>query len=282
MITLTIERLNGSKQTNHDIDFVVDDIQVSLPTMSHTTESIDGRHGNIDLGSTLEPREITVRGYFQSYDKDSFGMYRDRLSKLFVSTEAFYLIDSRQPWKRWLVKQNGSWDANRVPFHNVGEVEVSFVTMGLPYATSAATSLQPRTWQDNGWFWGSGISWSDEDFVFDTNTIFLNNYGDVTVNPRFMDLTIVFHGKSDGLSIANLTTGDRWDYNGTTDADDVIRIDGIRSTKNGISIVRDTNKGLITLAPGVNELFVAGTIADASTNFEFIFDVSFDFRFAYL
>lgn len=274
MITLTIQRLDGSTQTNHDIDFAVDDIQVSLPTMSNTTETIAGRHGNIDLGSTLDPREVFVTGYFKSYDKDSFKMYRDRIAKLFVSTEAFYLIDSRQPWKRWLVKQDGSWEANRIRFHNVGEVEATFTTMGLPYATSAATSLQPRIWQDNGWFWGSGIEWSNEDFVYDTTTFVVPNWGDVAVNPRFMDLIIRFNGQSSNLRIRNLTTGNDWRYTGTTVSTDQIVIDGIRSTKNGTSIIRNTNKQLITLAPGNNSFQIDGVIGSSS--------IIFEFRFAYL
>lgn len=274
MIGLTIERLNGTKMTNEDIGFTVDKIEVSMPTMTHNFEQIEGRHGNIDFGSTLDPRDVFVRGYFQSFNKESFPLYRDRIAKFFTSTEPFYLIDSRQPYKRWLVKLSGDWTADREPFHNVGVVEANFITIGQPYATSVFTSLEPRRWAENAWWWGAGISWSDENFVYRTNNFSVPNWGDVAVNPRFMDLIIRFSGQSENLRIENFRTGEVWQYFGTTDESDILVISGIRSLKNNFGIVRDTNRRLITLAPGDNEFQVSGNIGD--------FTISFEFRFPYL
>lgn len=274
MIVITIEQLDGSKITTQDIGLTVDTFSVSPPTLSHTLEAIDGRHGNIDLGSTLNARPIEMTGYIESYDKASFPMYRDRLFKAFANPKGFYLIDSRQPYKRWRAKLDGDWKADRVPFHNVGEVELSFLTMGLPYASSAATSLQPRMWQENGWWWGAGISWSDEDFVYNTTSFTVPNFGDVTVDPRFMEGIIRFNGASNNLRIRNLTTGDDWQYTGTTASNDQVTLEGVRSLKNGTSIVRNTNKQLISLAPGNNQFQITGATG--------AFTISFEFRFPYL
>lgn len=274
MIQLTIERKNGDILTNEDIGLVVSRFDVSPPSLETTTETISGRHGNIDLGSTFEPREIELDGYFKSYDFQSFPMYKDRLFKAFASEESFYLIDSRQPWKRWLVKLSGQSGVDRIPLTRFGEVSMTFQTMGMPFATSAATSLEPRIWEDNGWFWGSGIAWGDEDFVYTTSSFTVPNYGDVIVNPRFMELIIRFSGASTNLRIQNLATGDDWQYTGTTASNDIVTINGIRSTKNGISIVRDTNKQLLRLATGDNAIQVSGATGE--------FTISFEFRFAYL
>lgn len=271
---LTIERKNGDILTNKDIGLVVSRFDVSPPALDTTTESIAGRHGNIDLGSTYLPREIELEGYFKSYDFRSYPIYKDRLYKAFASEEAFYLIDSRQPWKRWLVKLSGQSSIDRIPMTRFGEVSMSFETMGMPFSTSAATSLEPRVWEDNGWFWGSGISWSDEDFVYTTESFNVPNYGDVIVNPRFMELIIRFSGASTDLRIQNLSTGDDWQYTGTTASEDIVTINGIRSTKNGISIIRDTNKQLLRLATGDNAIQVTGATGE--------FTISFEFRFAYL
>ena len=56
----------------------------------------------------------------------------------------------------------------------------------------------------------------------------------------------------------NKTTGDVWQYMGTSNLNDEIVLEGIRSTKNGLSIFRDTNKRLITIAPGWNEFEIKG------------------------
>src|SRR5699024_1306520 len=71
-------------------------------------------------------------------------------------------------------------------------------------------------------------------------------------------LKITYKGNSENLRIRNLTTGDEWAYNGTTNTSDVIVLEGIRSTKNGLSIFRQTNKRLLTLAPGWNEFEIVG------------------------
>lgn len=260
--------------TTEEIGLTVNRFDVSPPSLDNTTESIAGRHGNIDLGSTFEPREIELEGFFKSYDINSFPMYRDRLFKMFASQQAIYLVDSRQPWKRWFVKLNGTASVDRIPLTRYGEVNMSFITMGMPFATSSAKSIESRKWKDNGWFWGGGIYWDDEDFVYGTTSFSVPNYGDFIVNPRFMELRIIYNGASTGLKIENLTTGDDWEYSGTTIFDDQILIDGIRSFKNGSSIIRDTNKHLITLAPGKNEFRLTGTSGN--------FNIIFDFRFAYL
>ena len=89
-----------------------------------------------------------------------------------------------------------------------------------------------------------------------------------------MDLIIRFSGQSENLRIENFRTGEVWQYFGTTDESDILVISGIRSLKNNFGIVRDTNRRLITLAPGDNEFQVSGNIGD--------FTISFEFRFPYL
>ncbi|PFY60299.1 phage tail protein, partial [Bacillus toyonensis] len=48
----------------------------------------------------------------------------------------------------------------------------------------------------------------------------------------------------------------------------------VRSTKNSLSIVRDTNKKAISLKEGINDFEVTGAKG--------VFSISFDFRFQYL
>jgi hypothetical protein len=97
----------------------------------------------------------------------------------------------------------------------------------------------------------------------------------VAVDPRSCYLKISFKGQSNGLTITNITTGDTWRYNGSTGPNDVVVLDGVRSTKNGISIFGHTNRKLITLAPKVKNRF---SVMGAEGNFE----ISFDFRFIYI
>jgi hypothetical protein len=160
-------------------------------------------------------------------------------------------------------------DAERVNLSRFGQVSLTLVTVGLPFAESAMTSLQAREWQDNGWWWGAGIEWSDEDYIYQSSSFTVPNFGNVAIDPRFMQLIVRFNGASTNLRIQNLTTGDDWQYTGTTLVGDQIRLEGIRSLKNGTSIVRDTNFQLIKLDPGINQFAVTGATGAYTISFEF-------------
>lgn len=104
-----------------------------------------------------------------------------------------------------------------------------------------------------------------------SSTFEILNGGDIAINPRYLSMIVSFKGASTNLKIKNLTTGDMWSYTGTTTVSDTIKLDGIRSTKNGLSIFRDSNRKLIALAPGWNEFVITGASG--------ALEITFDFRF---
>ncbi|PGG75176.1 phage tail protein, partial [Bacillus toyonensis] len=107
-----------------------------------------------------------------------------------------------------------------------------------------------------------------------TATFSIDNKGHVEIDPRQMPLRITFKGASENLKIKNKTTKEEWSYTGITTDKDTIVIDQVRSTKNSLSIVRDTNKKAISLKEGINDFEVTGAKG--------VFSISFDFRFQYL
>ncbi|MCG6184237.1 phage tail family protein [Anoxybacillus sp. LAT_38] len=123
--------------------------------------------------------------------------------------------------------------------------------------------------------WGElGITEKTTYWIDNQTSFSIYNAGDKTIDPRELPLTITFRGESANLTIINKTTGDTWQYTGTTVKSDFLVLDGIRSLKNGVSIFSDTNRKLITLVPGWNDF----TITGASGYFE----ITFNFRFYYL
>ncbi|WP_214807634.1 phage tail family protein [Exiguobacterium sp. s102] len=274
---LTIETLDGQtykldddKYRIHTIDF-----KVSSPEYNHQSDNIEGRDGQIDLGSSYTKRKLTAELYLKASSMASYALYRDQVFKLFKSKKAFYITESRTPWKRWLVKVTNSFELDQTRIFGVFTVEME--TSGLPYVESRATTQQPLVWMDNGWFWGAGISWGDSmdqyNVVNDTEFV-IPNYGDVVVDPRQMGLVIRFNGASSNLTLTNLTTGETFAYYGTTGASDTLVLDGVRVLKNDISVVRQTNYGLLTMAIGNNDFLVEGALGN--------FTLSFEFRFYYL
>ena len=99
------------------------------------------------------------------------------------------------------------------------------------------------------------------------------NAGDISIDPRKVDLEITFIGNSNNLKIINHTNDTVWQYNGSTTKSDKIVIKGIESFKNNTSIFSQTNKKLITLVKGNNDIEIQGATD---------FTISFDFKFYYL
>lgn len=272
---ITFEYLDGTKINSKDFGLFVSKFRPSPPSLRNTFDELNGRHGQIDFGASYDNRTIEFEGFFNGKTSEAYPLYRDRIFRNLARLKSFYLIDSAQPWKRWLVRLDGEWDVDKVNLSTFGEVKATFITTGQPFAETNATTLQPKVWKDGGWWWGAGISWGDDDeYIYSSTSFTVRNFGDVPVDPRQSELVIKFTGESSNLTITNTTTGDVFQYNGTTGASDTIAINGIRSLKNGLSIISSTNLKLITIEQGDNAFTVAGTTG--------AFTISFEFRYLYL
>jgi phage-related protein len=246
------------------------DFIVSSPSPIHFTEEIEGMDGLIDLGSTEGARSIECSFRAEATDRDDFVLMRNEIFKIFRSKEAFYLIDSREPSKRWEVKSSNAYDIGQK--FVFGDFTIDF-TCYKGYAESIGTTEDPFTFDSDLWQFDQGLILEDLIYTYSETSFSIYNAGDVTVNPRDFPLLITYTGASTNLSIKNTTTGDEWTHTGTSNPSDIIRLDGIRSTKNSLSIFRDTNRKLISLAPGWNDFELTGATSP--------FEISFDFRFYY-
>lgn len=270
---LTIQRLDGVTYLLSDYDVRTLDFVVDSPEPRTDSETIEGADGFEDLGTTYEGR--TMRGEFlmQAADAEDYPLLRNEVFRIFASKQAFYLTDSREPGKRWLVKVAGKFSHEQVRVF--GRFEVEFQSDSA-YSESVNTTTTPFTLEDYPWQIGQGLIEADDlDYVHSTTTFSIYNAGDVEVNPRRVPLVITYTGASTNLQIKNLTTLDTWTYTGTTTASDNLSINRTRSLKNGVvSVFANTNRKLITLAPGWNDFELVGASG--------AFEISMDFRFYYL
>jgi hypothetical protein len=268
---IAIQRLNGALYNLTDYGIKALDFQIDAPSPRVYSEIVEGRDGTLDLGAVYDQRQLRGSFFMTAVDSIDFALLRNEIFRIFAGAEAFYLIDSREPGKRWKVRSNG-FSVEQLTATK-GRFNVDF-TAQTPYAESIGTTLDPMTFDADLWQIGQGII--DEGLVYEhtTSTFRIYNLGDVTVNPRHVPLVITYSGASTNLKIKNVTTGEEWTYTGTTTASDSVVLDGVRSTKNGLSIFRDTNRKVISLLPGWNDFTITGASGS--------FTVSFDFRFYYL
>lgn len=63
-----ITRLNGDSFSLSDAGIIMLEFNPSSPAPVHTTDTIDGRDGQLDLGTTNGPRKITCSFYIKAVD----------------------------------------------------------------------------------------------------------------------------------------------------------------------------------------------------------------------
>lgn len=276
VITLgtTVQTLSGQKYVLEELGIMTRDFNPQSSSPVHNFENVENRHGTIDRGTVYGQRTINCSFYFKAVDMWDYALLRDEVFRLFDSREAFYIIDQRNPGKRWLVKCNASYNIEQN--WKYGFFEIDFVTVKLPFAESIGTTMDSFDFDSELWQLGQGLVAEDTKYVHNTTSFRIYNAGDVLIDPKCMPLKIKYKGKSNNLSIKNVTTGDLWNYTGSTTTErDVITLDGVRAYRNVLgSIFKNTNWGLITLKPGWNDFVLAGATDG--------FRIDFDFRFYYL
>jgi hypothetical protein len=268
---IAIQRLNGALYNLSDYGIKALDFQIDAPSPRVYSEIVEGRDGAIDLGAVYDLRQLRGSFFMSAADSVDFALLRNEIFRIFAGAEAFYIIDSREPGKRWKVRSNG-FSVEQLTATK-GRFDVDF-TAQTPYAESIGTTLDPLTFDTDLWQIGQGIIDDGLEYTHTTSTFRIYNLGDTTVNPRQHPLVITYTGASTNLKIKNVTTGEEWAYTGTSASGNNIKLDGVRSTKNGLSIFRDTNRKVISLVPGWNDFVLTGASGS--------FSVNFDFRFYYL
>lgn len=285
----------GTSKRLSEIGVIAKDFVVSSIGIEADNDKLEGRDGYVDNGATFGERTVVVPFYFKAHDLLDVPLLRDELFRLVLDKKPFYIQEMRRKHRQNypFVKPNEpapnidddhelSQKRYKVRLANVfeidqmleyGEGELVFVTVDSPFAESVGTTLDPLTFTREVWQVGQGLTLEEPKYSHNTTTFRIFNAGDVTIDPREMPLEIIYRGRSNGLEIKNNTTGDVWKYDGTTSDVENIFIKDVRSLKNGNSIFKDTNKKLITLAPGWNDFTLSGTLG--------VFLISFEHRFYY-
>ncbi|WP_042352253.1 phage tail family protein [Bacillus massiliigorillae] len=270
-----IETLEGTRYNTKSIGIIPLNFILDSPSPIHFTEQIEGRSGYLDLGTAFEGRKMRVKFFIQAVDFHDYSLLRNEVFKLFYSQMPFYLINTQEKGKRWLVKTAASYTPERLSLV-AGTFEIEFVSSS-PYAESVGTTMDPLTFDSDKWQFGQNLGFdigTEAKYAHSTTTFRIYNASDIDIDPRELPLLIKYQGASNNLKITNTTTGDVWQYSGTSNTNDTIKLEGIRSLKNSLTIFGDTNRKLITLKKGWNDFTLSGTSGS--------FLISFDFRFYYI
>lgn len=297
-----IVKNNGLEIVLSNERFITKDIVVSPIEIKRDVADVERRAGAVNELIKHGTRSIQLQLMFIAKDHSDFEILQDRAFDLFTDLEPYYLykaIPTKQstmyefelPGKNW--GKELDFKSSEVAFLQgkrylvinsdmsiieqkglTGLFTVELETYLLPYGESAATLKELKLWDVNKWEWNQGLTW-DEDlqYKFTTNNFTVKNLGNVKIDPRESELKITIKATASSyLEIKNVSTGEIFRFNGALSASDTVVLNGIYSYKNGVNAILNTNRKLLTLAPGNNNFSVTGGTIQS---------IEFDFRFLY-
>lgn len=269
---MIIQLLNGTSFDTADYNLKRLFHRIPSADINHDMGSVDGR-SDIITNSKLNNRIISVEFLYDAYDIYDFYLLRDRLNDLFVRTEAFYIIFKREPYKRYKVKLASQFEIEPSP--TMESFTVEFITQNVYAESIYKTTEFVKEWDINQHAWNGTIDWDGVApvYTFNSNNFIVKNLGNKTIDPREDYLEITLRGNfASFVSITNATTGDVYRYNKSLPSTVDLKLSSVRTLRAGVSDFVSTNKKLIKLAPGNNQIVVDGGTVNS---------INFDFRYLY-
>lgn len=224
----------------------------SSPSVKRNNTQIQYRNGNVDFGGWNETKTIDYVGYYRADDLEDEEYLRERIYALLSDPEGYYITQlkndnddsferpgetsgdyfdkqvNRPSHKRFYVYASsleselvGSYGG-----HVLYKISANFATMKLPYGESVPRNLLIN----NGIITYAGTvpcSQLEQGFIVE-----------FTAKTSGSNLKISLNG-TDFIAPVNVTSGD------------VFKLSGYEYLRNGISIVKATNKAYFKLLPGI-------------------------------
>lgn len=254
------------------------DILVSSIERERYEENIKGIPGPIDYGFDFKEREVTLKFQMEHYhDTFDFRLQRDELYNIFSSHNHLYVSDNLVPTRVIKLQVDGQFTPERYGYW-YSTLEVTGKTTGLPFWRTKYTTQDIEKEGFNAiaeqFGLADGLNIDYPKYTFTENKFTVWNGGNVTVDPRNMDLKIrLFRLKTDGnFKLTNHTTGETFEYLASTTGN-TIDLEGIQAFKGMLqNRLRETNRKYISLVPGLNEIsYTGGEMINIQFDFPFYF-----------
>lgn len=246
-----------------------DDVEVVT-----NTQETKGTDGEMVGPSNFGPFNLKLRFSYKAVDIKDYKLFKTKIRNLIYKRKPYYVIHSDQPGKKYAVMCEGN--AIEDLTNQFGTFEITFnVYKGY---SESLYDTDNYNLSDGLWQFESGVLPNSNTSYEHTRQHFeiLNGSSD-TINPRLRHKLKIYMrlDAPNGFKLVNTTTGDIFEYKEAIDSNDRLLIDGaypwllhdLQDKRCG----RNTNHGVITLAPGINKFEIWGNISNTSTKFTFPF-----------
>lgn len=253
------------------------DFSISSIGKERIEEVIDGIPGSIDYGFNYKERELTLNFYTEHFHGEhDYRLLRNEVYDLLDSHEYFYICENSLPSRVIKVTFDEVVTPERYGIW-YSQLEVSARVSGLPFWRTKYTTQELN---DEGYTaivdkYGTAdnIHIDHTQYTYKTNEFTIYNSGNVTIDPRHMELSIrLRYVNSPGnFTIENLTTGEKFVYKSAIN-NNHLTLDGIKVNVGVYNRLRDSNRQFISLVKGVNKIKIYnGTFEEIKFDSPFYF-----------
>ncbi|MCD8872132.1 phage tail domain-containing protein [Staphylococcus gallinarum] len=247
------------------LDFVENDVQMN----TNTTE-INGVDGVLTGASNFAPFDLELNFIFLGVDIKDYHLFKSKLRSIVYQRDPYYVWHSDMPGKKYAVLPSATEIEDL--YSRNGKVTLKF-SVFKGYSESLYLTDQ-FSLGDGKWQFENGLV-PDSDIKYKhTRTLFeIFNGSSDTIDPRYshkLKIRIRLATET-GFKVINKETGDVFEYTGKLKANQSFVIDGGYAYKDKKRCGRQTNHGILRLAPGYNTFEVWGKISDFEIEFVFPF-----------
>lgn len=254
------------------------DFLVSAIEKERYIETVNGIPGNVNYGFDYKEREVTLNFWLRHYHGEhDQKLLKSELYAMLDSQPYFYVSDDRLPTRVLKLAIDEPYLPDRINGSNISTLEVKCQIIGLPFWQTKYTTekIEAKGYEALAERFGmaDGINIDYPNYLFKENTIYIWNGGNVTVDPRNMNLKFELSNvTSDGnFTISNETTSEKFVYKEAI-ASKKLTIDGTKVLINTTNKLRDSNRKFISLVPGLNKLTISnGTFGYILADFPFYY-----------
>lgn len=247
------------------LDFQEEDVQTNVNSLE-----IKGKDGVLVGPSTFAPFKLILRFAYVGTDIKDYHLFKTRIRQIIYKREAYYVVHSDMPGRKYAVLPNSISYEDK--YGKNGEVTIEF-TVFKGYSESLKDTSDITFLTDYWQFENGVITDNDIAYSFNEPRFSVWNGSFDTIDP-YGGHKIIIEIKgvaSNGLTMTNHHTGNVFKYNKELTQGNTLKIDGVYPFLNGDRAGVDTNHDFITLAPGWNNIEIAGLTGEIEVNFKFDF-----------
>ena len=244
-------------------------------TLASTNQllQIPGIDGAVSQYKTYSNYQVPAKFFLRFENWQDYKLAKHQINRLFSSRKLIRIRTDVEPaMVRFVMPNPPEIAPTEAGAHYTSFTENFDNPSGYRYSLYRSDSLPNIA---NGWQFGMSLPKTLPSYHFTSKSFKVYNASDIAIEPykQKHDLRILFKFSGSQMKITNKTNGSSYTYKNSSNGNDQIILDGIKTTLNGNPASANTDYGTITLETEWNDIDVSG--ADSV-------DITFSFPFIYL